>query len=624
MEDVTKVLQPITPTIGQHLDAAVQYDPKKIFLDGTVASIFETAQSLGLTVQQYVYTNTDEAIHMVEASLAEWLKIQTNAAIEGRIVTESGSVELTREMARLIERRVENAEKQYQMVQEYAYTAIKDGEQRKDHLVRALYNRAVHQGDTRAAMYLIDRVDGRPGESKQVDLDYDYAYNVYQIIHTLFDRQLEVLNSGNGTKLVCCSRRSGKTHLLVSLCLIEALRRPNTICLYISETMELTEQLVDTASNQIIDKCNLRDKSGKRLQWRHLDNGSKILVRGLSNTKDPDQIRGHKAKVIVIDEFFHLRSELLEYLQQEVLQPMQLDYADDYKFICAGTPPSIKAQFGEYAWKNWEVPHYFWTYKDNPYPTSLEAREAYVENVLKEKGLDWTSSFARREYGGEWIYDDDLLLYPEYHTYDPREFIPQYNIDQILFGIDYGISDSDTLLGIAWDNQHRRGYVFHEDKFNRLDIKDRTISQLQYLKGQIQIAWRRALEFFPALTPYEANKRILWDADDNQQHLSDDFNINCRLDDYPELRLNIQNAHKTDKVMMFDKIRDLLRTASLLLPQDGKTTRECEQTVLKRGPGGQVYPEIDDKTYHPDLLPSMRYALWNVIGQEMYKSEADK
>jgi hypothetical protein len=87
-----------------------------------------------------------------------------------------------------------------------------------------------------------------------------------------------------------------------------------------------------------------------------------------------------------------------------------------------------------------------------------------------------------------------------------------------------------------------------------------------------------------------------------------------RLSQFPELRLNIQNAHKTDKVLMMDKIRDKLRNADLLLIEGGKAAQECEMTVLKRGPNGQVYPEVDNKTFHPDLLPAMRYALWNVLG----------
>jgi hypothetical protein len=613
--------QSVTATVKAFLNADIQNRITVLHLDGDIRSVVEVAIEKGLTLQEYVTQDPDSAMRYAEHSLAEWLKIQSSAAIEGYIRTENGNYNVNKNMTKLIELRVHEAVRQRDLVNEYAYIAIKDGEKRKDHLIRALYNRAVQRGDTRAAIYLIDRVDGRPGETKVADLDYDNAYNVYQIIHTLFDKQLEVLNSGNGTKIICCSRRAGKTQLCCATVLIEALRSPNTTCVYIGKTMENMEQIIDTTMNKIIEYCSLRDRRGNRLDWKRLDNGSKILVAGLSNTKDPDKIRGYAAKVIVMDEFFHMSTELLAYMHREVLKPMQLDYADNYKFICVGTPPPIKGTFGEYAWKNWEVPHFFWTWEDNPHPVDIEARRALIEQSLKEEGYDWDSTFARREYGGEWIYDEDLLLYPEYHCYNPRETIPPIHTDMVLFGIDYGVSDSDTLIGIAWDTQARSGFVFHEDKFNRLDIKDRTISQLQYLKQQIQVAWAEALEFFPNLSDREANKRILWDADDNMQHITDDLNMNCRLHDHPDLRLNIQNAHKTDRVMMFDKIRDLLRTASLLLIADGKTAKECDMTVLKRGPNGQVFPDIDDKVFHPDLLPAMRYALWNVIGQEKVPKE---
>lgn len=611
----------ITATVKAYLDTQADKYNQPSFVEGGIDSILAKSNAAGLTLREYVRQNPNKAIQEAEAIYNEWLKIQTMGAIDGVLATSSGQIQVNKNMTKLISDRVSLAKQQYDLVVEHAYTVSQDAEQRKAHLIRVAYNKAVERGDTRMLIYLMDRVDGRPGEAKVADLDYDNAYNVYQIIHTLFDKQLEVLNSGSGTKLICCSRRAGKTRMLVAACLIECLRVPNTTCIYIGETMELTEMLVNAACNQIVDTCKLRDKRGKRLNWQKLDNNSMLLVRGLSNTKDPDLIRGNNAKVIVIDEFFHLKSELLSYLQEEVLQPMQMDYATEYKFICAGTPPSIKGTYGEHAWKTWEVPHFFWTYRDNPHPVSVEARDAYVQKVLDEKGLDWSTPFARREYGGEWVYDDDLLLYPEVHTYNPREAIPSFNIDQVLFGIDYGVGDHDTLIGIAWDNAGRRGYEFHADKFNRLDIKDRTISQLQYLETCIVTAWEKALEFFPTLEPREANKRILWDADDNQQHITDHFNMNIRLQNHPTLRLNIQNAHKTDKVMMFDKIRDLLRTANLLLIEDGKTFKECEKTILRRGPNGQVYPEVDMKAYHPDLLPAMRYALWNVIGQESAPKE---
>ena len=589
----------------------------------TPKDVYVMATEQGISLETFVRNDPDYAVRLAESVVAYWSGILTSVALTGTLTSEDengNQVEyaITKNQAKMIELKLSQANRELDNVNELAIMVFRNGEQKKDHMLRNMYHQAVRKGNTRMMMYLIDRVEGRPGETKTVDLDYDNAYNIYMIIHTLFDKQLNVLNSGSGTKLICCSRRAGKTHMLVAICLIEALRRPNTTIIYIGETMELTEGLFDKAANDIINACGLKDKRGKRFNWKKIDNGSKVLIRGLSNTKDPDQIRGNSAKVIVIDEFFHLKRELLQYLYDEVLQPMQMDFADDYKFICAGTPPSIKHTFGEYAWRNWEVDKFQWTWRDNPHPVALEKRKEYVDRVLKEKGLTWETPFARREYNGEWAYDDDLILYPDYHTYNPREIIPQMHVDLILFGIDYGVGDNDTLIGIAWDSTESRGYVFWEDKFNRLDIKDRTISQLQYLRGQVKSAWRTALDFFPNMEPFEANKRILWDADDSDQHLTDDMNINVHLtgEKYDTLKLQIQNAHKTDKLIMQDKIKDLLRTAGLLLIEGGKTADECDKTVLRRGPNGEVIPEVDNKVYHPDLLPAMRYALWNVLGEK--------
>lgn len=599
---------------------------KKELVDESLDSVYEMASARGMTVIAFIYEDPEYAVMCAEMSYAKWTNVLTQAALTGSISTAEGNVALSRNQVKALELRIAQAKAEVRMVSDYALSAA-NVDKKRDHLLRVLYMNAVMHGDTRALTYLIDRMDGRPAESKVAELSYDNAYNIYMILHTLFDKQLNVLNAGSGTILVCCSRRAGKTHLLVAASIIECLRKANTTCIYIGETMELTENLIDVAANEIVDTCHLQDKRGKRFNWKRMDNGSQILVRGLSNTKDPDQIRGNKAKVIVIDEFFHLKSDLLEYLQREVLQPMQMDYADDYKFLCAGTPPQIKNTYGEYAWKTWEVPHFHWTWRDNPHPVNIEAREAYVEKVLEEKGLTWDTPFARREYNGEWAYDDDLVLYPNAKVYDPDENIPGWKISRFFFGVDYGVSDNDAVFGLAWSDDEGKGFEAFETKFNRLDIKDRTMSQLEYLKAEVMKAWAMALDYLcPSLNGVdvetakkmvkEANKKILWDADDNDQHLTEELALDCKFEDEIRagLTLNIGNAHKTDKKIMWDKTDELMRTGRLLLIKGGKAYQECESTILLRGPNGEIFSEIDDKAFHPDLLPAMRYALWNVLG----------
>ena len=591
---------------------------KRHEVDEGLDSIYEIASANHLPLLQFIAEDPEYAVMCVEMSYAKWTNVMTQAALTGCLTTEDGNVSITKNQIHALELRIKQAKYELDLVTDYAVSMSGEGKKR-DHLLRTLYMNAVMHRDTKAIIYLIDRLDGRPGEARVAELSYDNAYNIYMILHTLFDKQLNVLNAGNGTILVCCSRRAGKTHMLVACLLIECMRRPNTTCIYIGETMELSEGLIDAAANEIVEACHLQDKRGKRFNWRRMDNGSQILVRGLSNTKDPDQIRGNKAKVIVIDEFFHLKSNLLEYLQREVLQPMQMDYADDYKFLCAGTPPQIKGTYGEMAWKTWEVPHFSWTWRDNPHPVNVEAREVYVEQAIAEKGLTWDTPFVRREYNGEWAYDDDLVLYPNYKVYDPTEGIPQWPISRVFFGIDYGVSDSDAIVGFAWSDDEGKGYELFECKFNRLDIKDRTISQLEYLKTKVMEAWERALNCFRVDDPEsakQANKRILWDADDNDQHLTEELSIDCKFNDdtYGNISLQIANAHKTDKKIMWDKIDEKMRKGELLIMKGGKLEHECISTILLRGPNGEIYNEIDESAFHPDLLPAMRYCLWNVLG----------
>lgn len=593
-------------------------------VDEGLDSIYEVAARHQKPLLAFIQEDPEYAVMIVEMSYAKWTNVLTQVSLTGGIATEDGQALVTKTQMKALEVRLKQAEAERDTVTDYAMSFCGNDEKKRDHLLRTLYMNAVLRRDTKAITYLIDRIDGRPGETRVAELSYDNAYNIYMILHTLFDRQLQVLNSGNGTVLVCCSRRAGKSHMLVAESLIECMRKPNTTCIYVGETLQLTEEIVDDAVNKLIESCHLQDRKGNRFNWRKMDNGSKLLVRGLSNTKDPDQIRGRGAKIIVIDEFFHLKSELLEYIQREVLKPMQMDYAGDYKFICAGTPPSIKGSYGEMAWKTWsEVPHFKWTWRENPYPSKLEDREAYVEKEIHDMGLTWDTPFVRREYLGEWAYDDDLVLYPNYKTWDhdpEKDAMPQWSISRVLFGIDYGVSDNDTLVGIAWSDDEGKGYEFFECKFSRLDIKDHTMSQLEYLKIQVMTAWEQALNYFGDIdTPEaakQANKRILWDADDNDQHMTQELSINCRFQDEIRscLSLQIANAHKTDKKLMWDKIDEMMRTGRLLIMKGGKLEQECISTILLRGPNGEIYSEIDEKAYHPDLLPAMRYALWNVAG----------
>jgi hypothetical protein len=578
--------------------------------------IYKLAAEHNMALYELIQLYPNQVVRAAEKDVSDWTQIMAEAALTGYIVTESGNTKVNKNISDLIKYRVEVAKQTLDTVTTYAFSATAEGTLKKDQLIQTLYKHAIIKGNTRALMYLVDRVDGRVTETKTLGFDYDNAYNVYQTVHCMFDKQLQVLNSGCGTKIVCCSRRAGKTTLAGALILIECLRMPNTTCIYIGKTMELAESLLYEAMNLIVDICHLKNGKGERLNFKKFDNGSKILIRGLSNTKDPDMIRGQKAKVIVIDEFFHMTEDgLLEYMITEVLEPMQMDFASDHTMLLIGTPPKVKGTYGEKMWLSERYMNFRWTFRDNPFPIGQD-KEAYVEAKLKEKGLDWNSPYAQREYGGQFAYDEDALLYPIFSVYDPESYVPNLHVTSVYCGIDYGVSDCNAVIGVAWDNDSRRGFVFFESKFNRLQV-DKTISMLEHLKREVKYLWEMSFDFFPSFDMKEANKRILWDADSSDQQLTQELMFNVRHREDPTLKLQIDDAHKTDKILMQDKIRDLLRSGALLLPIGSKTVQECEKTIMKRDDKGNILADVDEKYYHPDLLPALRYAMWNAVGMEV-------
>jgi hypothetical protein len=292
-----------------------------------------------------------------------------------------------------------------------------------------------------------------------------------------------------------------------------------------------------------------------------------------------------------------------------------MDFASDHMMMFIGTPPKTKGTYGEKQWLEANIPHFKWTFRDNPYPAG-EDKEEYISKKLAEKGLDWNSIYAQREYNAEFVYDEDSLLFPTFSVFDPQTFVSSLNITNVYCGLDYGVSDSNAVVGIAWDTAARRGFVFFESKFNRLQV-DKGISMLEHLKREVKYLWEMATDFFPTYDVHEANKRIMWDADSSDQQLTQELMYNVRHRGDAKLKLQIGDAHKVDKVLMHDKMRDLLRSGALLLPMDSKVVHECEKTVMKRDANGNVTAEVDEKYYHPDLIPAMRYALWNAVGLEV-------
>lgn len=417
-------------------------------------------------------------------------------------------------------------------------------------------------------------------------LSRDYDFIRYRILKQLYDKQRDVLlDKWIARKIVMCSRRAGKTNLAARM-LCDACVEPNMPTLYINTKFEnaITQcfQLcVDAAeeAEMVIEKQSTND--GIIV----FANGSSITFKGNPNKAAAGLMRGGKYKLIIVDE---IQSQCnLNELIYEVLEPMLVDYENSCLMVC-GTPPRLKKTWCEKIWNQGKWKKYHFTMFDNPF---LKNTEQYVKDLCKEKGIDKKSPFILREYYGEMgVYDIESQVFKDYKTYTkiPDKFVPT----DIAIGADYGFSDYNSIIALAYNRQTKQAYVIAERKFNQ--------STVSFIVESCREVYEQCKKF-----AIERNKqfdlgRIGFYCDTNEQSISQEMAINYKLP--------VFNCYKYDKKMAISQLADWVRSGRILTKKNGIVTDEFDQTLYKRDEEDNITSEIDDDLFHPDAVDALLYA----------------
>lgn len=146
------------------------------------------------------------------------------------------------------------------------------------------------------------------------------------------------LNSRKSSKKLVCiaSRRLGKSTLAFSICVEEALKRPNSNILFITPVNKNIERYVSEIATKVLFDCpqHLRPESLPQKNIYVFPNGSKIFCVGSSN-QSYENLRGTRVNLAVIDEA--QRMEDLEIIVDEVVMPSLMD--SDGFLLMFGTIP---------------------------------------------------------------------------------------------------------------------------------------------------------------------------------------------------------------------------------------------------------------------------------------------
>lgn len=442
---------------------------------------------------------------------------------------------------------------------------------------------------------IIEKLDSETDKYLARDLDF----NEYRIMKTLYSEQQQVFNDRFSKRIICIgSRRIGKSELAARLAVKDALQ-PNHCCIYINLKFENAIRQCFNQTVALLDSLGIPYVSASKANGEIvLHNGSVILYKGNHDKASADSFLGGKYSLAIIDEVQNQCN--VQYLIDTVLAPtVDRDFPNG-QIICLGTPPRIPHTYCERIWKElkgWK--HYGWDMSKNPF---LHGDfDKIIKGICEEKGVTEDAPFIQREYLGNWVFDSEARLFKNPLFYKETEeeingYVKQlikdgkFKADYVYGGLDWGGTDYNAVVTVAWDKQRNIGYILHHYKFNQ--------STATEIIEKCKLSLEEAQDIL-ALSGSEINQ-VSYYADHNIKSLIFELQNNYN---FP-----IQLAYKRDKISAIQILADLLRT-HIYTPENSPLSDEYEMAVYKRDEETDaILPEIDDTLYHPDAADALLYA----------------
>ena len=435
---------------------------------------------------------------------------------------------------------------------------------------------------------ILDVLDSRHEREMNKDLDFMR----YRILKQFYDKQREVMLEINHRKRIMCltSRRTGKSTMAAGIIDMVALQKDSEIIYYNKTFANGIKQVFDNVikySESIDLKIKKSSKSDGSIEWA---NGSKLQILGNSNNAEADKARGFKARCVIIDEVGHQRN--LDYLLNEVIYPLMADY-EDSTLLLLGTPSRIPHHFSTKIWESdSSFRKYNWSMIENPYIP--KARE-FIEEICKAKGLSIESPFIQREYFGKIAPDTEAIIFKKRSYLDGSTISKiksgEIKITDIVIGVDYGFSDFNSMITLAYNRHEKTSFVIEESKFNRATVSE--------IIERVKKHHANAKEILEGLRINPEDHLKIY-ADTNEESITADLMVKHKLPAY--------NCYKYDKMFAIEMLADELRAERMAIPKGGVLDSEMERTLYARNDEDDIINEIDETAFHADAIMALLYA----------------
>lgn len=275
----------------------------------------------------------------------------------------------------------------------------------------------------------------------------------------LFPAQRRFIEDQARRKAALCGRRAGKSEGISFDAYDTMCANPGKLSVYIALTKNNAREtlLAKLVRHNTVYAWGLHfGEVDGQLMVRH-PNGARLWLAGCKDKSECEKFRGADQGFVKVwvDESASYGS-YLEYLCEDVLDPALMD--QDGQLILIGTPGPIPAGYfyevttGERGRKRWPTHH--WTMLDNPHIKDVQLRW----NERRERLAHSPERF-RREYEGQWVKDENSLIYPYDGQRNAYRDLPEAEQWLASMGIDCGYNDPMAWVPCLWTRSQPELYI---------------------------------------------------------------------------------------------------------------------------------------------------------------------
>lgn len=440
-----------------------------------------------------------------------------------------------------------------------------------------------------------DEVDGRLDRFMTRNVDF-LEYRIYK---QLTDIQQVIFASNNPEIAMMAGRRAGKTEEFKARAKRRAARGERY--LYIGLTAQRAIDLMyDDVLKGVTDLGLTVEVKSRTTGEIKLTNGAELYFKGNHTTDEREKHRGGKWHEINVDECQSQKA--LAYLLEDICGPMLMDYKGT--LVLGGTGPRVRGTYWEVLWtKTSAAGKYNWNLTKNPH---IPDAEKALAEIREKKGLKETDPLYVREYLGQIAYDDDALVFrlTDSNLYQQKtftEWLSRQTVTDVHFvgGLDYGWTDADAFAILCFAEGSRETWLIDTYKKRREGTRE------------LATAIKTMLEALKAKYPNYMHHEVMIYGDSSGPKISNDLST--------EYGLPIMPAYRAGRDMAIEILRDDIRAGAFKTPGGTDFDDECLKTVYARDEADNLTHEIDDETYHPDVIPAVLYAcrdIWLQQGRE--------